>query len=155
MRFTHSGTIRLAPKVGLLVLLTLAISNTGCDSGGDTGANKEVLFRMTPDGGGAVFEIRPLASWHEPTDPPCQLQIYEIAGANRYFQFATLNEPTCAGVFEATIEDGAGVEYFLSGSVLRVFGVGSGPFATGTWSASNGAITGSFQFFEGEFLNAS
>jgi hypothetical protein len=142
----------MTPRLSLAFILLLSLTAVGCDSDGGNGGEEEVLFRMTPDDGGSVFEIRPRASWHEPTDPPCQLQIYDIEGSDRYFQFATLDDDTCPGVFEAQIEQG-GVVYFVTGTVLRTFGTGSGPFATGTWSTSDGSRSGTFQFFEGGFLD--
>lgn len=58
---------------------------------------------------------------------------------------------SCLGVFEATIEDDAGNEYFLGGDTLRTFGVGSEPFATGTYTELTTNAVGTFAFDEGGF----
>jgi hypothetical protein len=150
MRVTDSHIRGWAP-FGVLILMALFAA--ACGNGtGPSGASgcRDVQFTMTPFGG-VAFEVVVEACTHEPTGGDCNLEIFDISGDNRYFQYAP-NEAgnVCAGLFQATIEhDGDALD--LSGFILRDFGVGPGPFATGDYFRSGSAEYGSFEFHEFEF----
>jgi hypothetical protein len=145
---SSSGTPQRARVGWLRLLLSVALCSSafGCSSSDGTNT-QPVEFTMTPDGGGAPFVITPRASTHAPAVNGCTLEIYDIEGTNRYFQYGSAG--SCLGIFEATIDDGEN-EYFLSGQTLREFGSGSGPFASGTYSVTAGG-GGSFTFHEDGF----
>jgi hypothetical protein len=93
--------------------------------------------------------LDPVACTHDPAINGCTLEIYDIEGSNRFFQYGSAG--ACLGVFEASIGDDGGNEYFLSGQTQRDFGTGSGPFATGLYSETSTGATGTFTFDELEF----
>jgi hypothetical protein len=118
----------------------------GCSgsSGTDT---RTVEFTLTPDGG-SQFVVEVDASTHAPTTGACELDLLDIEGDNRYLQWGIGGN--CVGMFDATIEH-QGTVYLLFGTVLREFGTGSGPFASGTYSTEDGLEFGTFTFHELEF----
>lgn len=127
--------------------IMLCGSAFGCSS--SDGANTQpVEFTLTPDGGGDPTVITPMASTHAPAVNGCTLEIYDIEGDNRFFQYGSAG--ACLGVFEATIDDGVN-EYSLSGQTLREFGSGSGPFASGMYFETVGGGSGTFTFHEDGF----
>jgi hypothetical protein len=143
--------IKLASRLGLVTTI-LAIGALGCADG--TGVEcRAVQFALLPSAGGE-FTVTAEACTHSPAEGECHLEIFELAGDDRYFQYGPQQAGNiCAGIFEGQIEDANGV-YFLNGTVLRQWGTGTGPFATGTYSEEgnpNGG--GSFAFHEGGFNN--
>jgi len=79
----------------------------------------------------------------------CELQVFNIPGFDRYFQYLT-PITTCFGVFSVIEHEGTAWE--LVGDIpLRPFGEGgTGPFATGDFFPRSGTGTGggTFEFFE-------
>lgn len=129
-----------------LVAASCIFNAAGCSSSSGTDT-RTVEFTLTPDGGSA-FVVEVDASTHAPTTGACVLELLDIEGTNRYLQWGVGGN--CVGQFDSTIEH-EGVVYYLFGTVLREFGTGSGPFASGTYSTEDGLGSGTFTFHELEF----
>lgn len=145
---SNEGT-KYASRLGVLTLV-LGLGALACPNG--TGVDcRAVQFALLPYSGGE-FTITAEACTHSPAEGECHLEIFDLAGEDRYFQYGPQQTGNvCAGIFEGQIEDANGV-YFLSGTVQRQWGTGTGPFATGTYSEEgNPGGGGSFAFHEGQF----
>jgi hypothetical protein len=132
------------------LVASCVLGGVGC-SGSDGADTRTVEFTLTPDGGTA-FVVEVDASTHAPTTGACVLELLDIEGTNRYLQWGVGGN--CVGLFDSVIEH-QGTVYYLVGTVLREFGTGSGPFASGTYSVESGPETGSFTFHELDFHQSS
>ncbi len=125
------------------------VTDGTCDVGGLPG--HQVRFVLAPDGQPQV-EVQPCAAF-ECNLPPdsfsgCTLQVFDIAGTDRFFQFLTPENTGTCFAFEARIQHpNTGVVYDVSGEPQRIFGADSVPFATGIFTGSDGS-SGTAEFFE-------
>lgn len=125
------------------------VTDGTCDVEGLPG--HPVRFVLAPDGE-AQIELQPCAAF-ECNLPPdsfsgCVLQVFDIAGTDRFFQFLTPENTGTCFLFDARIQHpDTGVVYDISGDPQRIFGADSIPFATGLFTGSDGS-SGTVDFFE-------
>jgi len=140
------------PKTKLIVpvaLLAVALASAAC---GKDGADcRTVRFMFTPSTGGAFDVLDVEACTHAPADddPSCVIQVFDIAGTDRYFQY-TRGQTGCIDFFDAIVGLPGEAVYYVGGTPLRAFGDGTGNFASGTYTTDTGA-SGTFAFHEFEF----
>jgi hypothetical protein len=131
--------------------------------GGDGGGGGKVVHAAVSLEAGGTVQLTASAEY-ECTDPiqdnPCSLQIFDIPGGNRYFQYLSPESTGQCFLFDAVILGPDDEAYHLSGIPNRTFGVVNAgspiPFATGTVGILNDPSdnsagetpVGTFEFFE-------
>jgi hypothetical protein len=132
---------------------------------------KMVRFMFTPSDGSNPFQVDTCA-WFDCQDPinGCALQVFDIDGDDRFFQFLTTTAPfrvdnNVCFAFDFVVDEpgasgpgqGRGLSNQLSNLSGRQFGAWDPsdptPFASGDYGYRDGADTlGTFEFFEDGFM---
>lgn len=143
------------PSMKVAVVLTLCLLGAACNEGnpgGTGGLCRTGTYQMNPNNGQAYTLMRDYRFRCRDTsfDPEILYRYEECTDtAAGFFSFDVGGDvPT----FQANLG-----EYRFIGSTLRDFGVGAGPFASGTYEKKNGTTTvevGSFSFTEGDIESA-
>ena len=144
---------------------------TGGTGGGCPNNGGNVRFVFAPSGGGAPFTVTTCA-WFDCQGPTngCALQVFDIDGDDRFFQFLTTSAPpftvdtNICFAFDFVVDEpgasgpgqGRGLTNQLSFLNGRQFGVWDAsnptPFASGDYAYRDGSETlGTFEFFEDDF----
>lgn len=144
---------------------------------GESGCPNDARFEFTPFDGSAPFTVCTSATFDCQTPfQPCELQVFDIAGSDRYLQFGTTAAPfmvninVCGG-FDFVIDEpgapgpgqGRGLSSAFGEPTGRQFGVpdpdNPTPFATGEYayrddqlSGMGGESLGAFEFYEDGFV---
>ena len=146
VRFSHLALVALC----FVALVDCDDNPSG--TGGDACKPETGTYKLTPTTppGTAPYDVTEDYVFHcvsvgEGSVAHCDLTVYVDCADDDYFNFDS--GALCAGTsFQATSHNG---EYeYVPAATLRTFGSGTGPFATGVYTRTNGE-SGTFEFFEG------
>jgi hypothetical protein len=145
---------------------------TGGNGGGCPNNTRDVRFVFTPSNASAPFPVTTCA-WFDCQGPTngCALQVFDIEGGDRFFQFLTTSAPpftvdtNICFAFDFVVDEpgapgpgqGRGLANQISFLTGRQFGVwdpeNPTPFASGDYAYRDGSETlGTFDFFEDGFM---